>query len=186
MADKDTEMKVLVKSRGYTRLPAEDRPMMMYNIPHPIPGTTLPKGYSLTSLAEDCDWVKVNRVLWRGLDHPGDPPATQKDLEERQRMFDTPTASRDLKIVIKAPNGEFASFAGTFCEAVNHFAYVEPVATDPDHRRLGLGKAAVLEGIWRCAMRGADTAYVANDLPIYRSIGFKLIYTVEAWQKVLD
>lgn len=40
--------------------------------------------------------------------------------------------------------------------------YVEPVATDPDYRRMDLGKAAVLEGIRRCGELGAEVAYVGS------------------------
>jgi predicted N-acetyltransferase YhbS len=72
-----------------------------------------------------------------------------------------------------------------FYEPTNRFAYVEPVATDPDYRRMGLGKAAVLEGIRRCSELGATVAYVGNDLPIYQSIGFKKGYVSECWVKYL-
>jgi GNAT superfamily N-acetyltransferase len=100
-------------------------------------------------------------------------------------MFETPKARRDLKIAVAAPNGEFAAFCGMFYEPAGKFAYVEPVATDPRYRRLGLGKAAVLEGIRRCGALGATVAYVGNDLPIYRSVGFKQVYISECWVKNL-
>lgn len=181
--DNDSEFKAQVKSRGYVIDPAEKRPMAKYAIPAQFPSIRLPDGYTLTSLAEECDWAKVNRVLWRGFNHPGDPPASKEDLEERKRMFDTPKASRGLKIAVKAHDGSFVSFCGMFYESEKRIAYVEPVATDSDFRRLGLGKAAVLEGIRRCAELGADIAYVWNDLPIYLSIGFEVIYASEAWVK---
>jgi|GEM_PF-5536742 len=61
-------------------------------------------------------------------------------------MLNVPKARRDLKIAVAAPNGEFVAFCGMFYAPAHRFAYVESVATDPDFRRLGLGKAAVLEG----------------------------------------
>jgi predicted N-acetyltransferase YhbS len=73
-----------------------------------------------------------------------------------------------------------------FYEAANKFAYVEPVATDPDFRRMGLGKAAVLEGVRRCGELGATVAYVGNDLPIYQSAGFKKVYVSECWLKYFE
>ncbi len=69
-------------------------------------------------------------------------------------------------------------------ERVNGIAYVEPVATDPDYRRKGLGKAAVLDGIRRCGDVGATAAYVATDRQFYRSIGFKKRYVKNAWLKL--
>ena len=183
--DTDTEFQSLVKERGYERDPDGDRPMTKFDIPNPFPQITLPEGFRLTSLAEDGDWAKVHQVLWRGFDHGDDVPMNEEEFESRRKMFDTPKARRDLKIAVVASNGDFASFCGMFYEPTGRFAYVEPVATDPRYRRLGLGKAAVLEGIRRCAGLGADTAYVGNELPIYTSIGFKKIYTSECWLKYL-
>jgi GNAT superfamily N-acetyltransferase len=138
------------------------------------------------SLADDCDWAKVHRVLWRGFDHPGEPQVGEQEIEERRKMFDTPKGRRDLKIANQAPDGEFASFCGMFYEGDHRYAYVEPVATDPAYRRLGLGKAAVLEGIRRCAELGATVAYVGSDQPFYLSMGFEVLYNQERWVKYLD
>jgi ribosomal protein S18 acetylase RimI-like enzyme len=184
--DYDEEFRALAKSRGYERDAESDRPMYKFDIPNPFPPIHLPDGFHLTSLAEECDWSKVHRVMWRGFDHDGESPSGEEDLEERRRMFDTPKARRDLKIAVKAPNGNFVAFSGTFYEPTGKYAYVEPVATDPDYRRMGLGKAAVLEGIRRCAAIGATVAYVGNDLPIYRAVGFKKVYISECWLKYLE
>lgn len=184
--DSDAEFLSLVKERGYKRDTDVGRPMTKFNIPDPFPQIILPVGFRLTSLAEDCDWAKVHRVLWRGFDHGDDVPMNEEEFESRRMMFDTPKARRDLKIAVAAPDGNFVAFCGMFYEPAGRFAYVEPVATDPDYRRMGLGKAAVLEGIRRCAELGADTAYVGNELPIYTSIGFKKIYTSECWVRFFD
>jgi predicted N-acetyltransferase YhbS len=101
-------------------------------------------------------------------------------------MFDTPKARRDLKIAVAAPNGDFVAFCGMFYEPTGRFAYVEPVATDPDYRRLRLGKAAVLEGIRRCGVLGATVSYVGSDQPFYRAIGFRKVYDSECWVKRFD
>ncbi len=181
--DYDEDFVALAKSRGYENNAEGTRPVYKFEIPNPFPEIKLPEGFQLTSLAEECNWVKVNRMLWRGFNHEGEPPASVEDIEDRRRMFDTPKARRDLKIAVKAPNGDFASFCGMFYEPDNRFAYVEPVATDPDYRRMGLGKAAVLEGIRRCGMLGATVAYVGNDLLIYQAVGFKKVYNSECWLK---
>lgn len=100
--------------------------------------------------------------------------------------FDTPKGRRDLKIAAVAPNGDFAAFCGMFYEPQGRFAMVEPVATDPTYRRLGLGKAAVLEGIRRCTALGATVAYVGSDQQFYRSIGFTNVYNSECWLRYFD
>ncbi len=182
--DNDPDFLEVVRARGYHKDPTGARRMLGFSIPNPFPPIHLPAGFRLTSLAEDCDWAKVHQVLWRGFDHGDDVPMNQEEFESRQRMFDTPTARRDLKIAVASPEGDFVSFAGIFFEPRSKFAYIEPVATDPKYRRLGLGKAAVLEGIRRSAGSGAKLAYVGNDLPIYRAVGFERVYTSECWVKV--
>jgi GNAT superfamily N-acetyltransferase len=184
--DNDEEFLSLVRRNGYTLDPEKTRPFYRFDVPDPFPAILISPGFQLKSLADECDWSKVNRVLWRGFNNPGEPPSGEKDLEERRIMFDTPRGRRDLKIVVAAPNGDFVAFCGMFYEENHHFAYVEPVATDPDYRRLGLGKAAVLEGIRRCALLGADIAYVGSDQEFYQAIGFKKVYDSQCWRKVLE
>lgn len=184
--DWDEDFQGLARTRGYERRPDHDRPLAQFIIPDPFLAICVPEGYALKSLADECDWAKVHRVLWRGFDHDGEPPMNEEELESRRTMFDTPTARRDLKIIAVAPSGEFASFCGMFYEPVNHYALVEPVATDSTYRRLGLGRAAVLEGIRRCGQLGAKVAYVGSDQEFYLSFGFKVIYTSECWVKYLD
>jgi predicted N-acetyltransferase YhbS len=123
--------------------------------------------------------------MWRGFNHDGEPPAGATELESRRRMFDTPTARRELKITVAAPNGDDVAFCGMFWEPTHRYAYVEPVATDPDYRRLGLGRAAVLEGVRRCAALGATVAYVGSDQPFYQALGFTKVYVSQCWQKSL-
>jgi GNAT superfamily N-acetyltransferase len=184
--DNDDEFNSLVKARGYEKDAESAHPMSQFVIPNPFPQITLPEGFRLKSLADDCDWGKVNRVLWRGFDHQGEPPASVEDLESRRKMFDTPNARRDLKVVVESPEGEFIAFCGMFFEPTGEYAYVEPVATDPAYRRMGLGKAAVLEGIRRCAALGAMVAYVGSNEEFYQAIGFTKVYTSECWVKYLE
>lgn len=184
--DVDGDFIALVESRGYKRDEDESRTMLHFPIPDSFPAIELPEGFRLTSLAEEPDWAKVHRVMWRGFNHGDDVPMNEEELESRRKFFDTPKARRELKVAVAAPDGEFVAFCGMFYEPTNRIAYVEPVATDPKYRRMGLGKAAVLEGIRRCGALGATVAFVGNDLPIYRSIGFEKIYVTECWLKDLE
>ena len=184
--DNDVEFQRLVESRGYKRYPDNTRPLSRFDIPDPFAAISPPAGFRLTSLAEECDWAKVHSVMWRGFDNGDDVPMNEQEYESRRRMFDTPRGRRDLKIAVAAPNGDFAAFCGMFYEPTGRFAYVEPVATDPTYRRLGLASAAVLEGIRRCGTLGATVAYVGSDQPFYRSIGFTKIYSSECWLKHFD
>jgi predicted N-acetyltransferase YhbS len=85
--------------------------------------------------------------------------------------------------VVEAPDGDFVSFCGMWLDAVNRIAYVEPVATDPSYRFMGLGKAVVLEGIRRCAGLGATVAFVGSGQTFYEAIGFKKLCAQYPWIK---
>ena len=184
--DNDAPFTELVQARGYQKDEAAARPLYRLDIPDPFPPIALADGFRLTSLAEECDWAKVHQVMWRGFDHGDDVPMTEEEFDDRRRMFDTPKARRDLKIAVVAPNGDFAAFCGMFFDAAGRFAYVEPVATDPRYRRLGLGRAAVLEGVRRCGQLGATIAYVGSDQPFYQALGFRKAFNSECWRRYFD
>ena len=134
-------------------------------------------------LQDDNNVLKIDRVLWRGFDHEGEPP--QDSPEDRKKVQSAPNFRKDLNIVVEAPDGHFVSYSGTWFEGTNRIAYVEPVATDPDYRRRGLGRAAVLEGIRRCGELGATVAYVGSDLAFYMAIGFTKIHASQCWTRYL-
>ena len=121
-------------------------------------------------------------MLWRGFDHQGKP---NPDLTGRKLMQSAPNYRKDLNIIVEAPTGEFVSYCGMWYDPVNQVGYVEPVATDPDYRMMGLGKAAVLEGIRRCGKLGATVAYVATDKKFYLAIGFENLFDRYPWFKEL-
>ena len=146
-----------------------------------LPSAPPPPGFKVKSLVEDNDLRKVDRVLWRGFGHGDEPPAD--GIDDRKFMQSAPNYRRDLNIVVEAPDGNFASYCGIWFEPVHSIAYVEPVATDPDYRRMGLARVAVLEGIHRCGAMGAGVACVGAALPLYLSLGFRPVYSSSLWQK---
>lgn len=179
--DFDTAFKEVVAARGYRKEAYAHRPMSQFEIPSPFPPISLPTGFRDQSLAEENDLHKMHRALHRGFNHPGEPP--EDGLQGRVKMQSGPNFRPDLTTVVVAPSGDFVSYSGMWYDPVNRFGYVEPVATDPDYRRMGLGKAAVLGSIRRCAEQGATVAYVGSDQPFYLAIGFKKLFTQNCWLK---
>lgn len=140
----------------------------------------LPEGYHITSMAETNDLKKYNQVLWRGFNHEGVPPETDGMLQGRKLEQSGPHADMNLKIAVVAPNGDFVSYCGMWYLPGTDYALVEPVATDPDYRRQGLGRAAVLEGVSRCGQLGARMAFVGSSQQFYYNIGFRP-YSTDTW-----
>ncbi len=178
--DWDEEFQRFVLREGYARGEGYEE-MLRFVIPDPFPAILLPPGFRMRSLADDNDLRKVHRVLWRGFNHEGEPPPA--GIEDRKFMQSAPNFRKDLNIVIEAPGGQFVSYCGLWFEPIRRIAYVEPVATDPDFRRMGLGEAAVLEGVRRCGTEGATVAYVGAGIRFYLSIGFRPFYRLSAWRR---
>ncbi len=186
--DEDAEFREVLVASGYTSENRHD-PMTFRSTSGIQTEPELPEGFRIQSLAEDDDLYKVHRLLWRGFGHGDEPVDDSEDgralmgIEGRRLMGTAPNFRRDLNIVVVAPNGDFVSYCGMWIEPVNRLAYVEPVATDPDYRRMGLGMAAVLEGVRRCGVEGAAEACVGSTMPFYRSMGFEKRYCSELWSR---
>lgn len=145
----------------------------------------LPVGFSITTLQETYDLYQYCRVLWKGFNHElnGEGELQFSKAVERAAAdeMERPHVSLGLKVAVVAPNGNFASYCGMWYEPRTGFAVIEPVATDPEYRRLGLAKAAVLEGIRRVGALGARTALVGSSQQFYYGIGFRPFTTSTCW-----
>ena len=88
----------------------------------------------------------------------------------------------DLTTVIKAPDGDYACFAGMWFDERNNYAYLEPLATVPAYRRMGLAKAALVEAMEKTKELGAT--YCFGGVPeFYAALGFETICQREMWKK---
>jgi predicted N-acetyltransferase YhbS len=179
----DTALRTVVAERGYQVHDVFVERHARFVIDGPPPPSPLAPGFRLASLEEENDFTKIHRVLWRGFDHEGPPPP--EGVADRRAMQKTPGFRKDLTIVAVAPNGDYAAFGGMWYVPENRVAYVEPVATDPDYRRRGLGTAVVVESIRRVADLGARVAWVGSDLDFYKAMGFEVMFQSDLWVKVL-
>ncbi len=179
--DRDTDLHAAATRLGYEPKPDLAELTSTLEIPGPFPEIRVRKGFRLQSLEDEFDVRKVHRVMHRGFNHEGEPP--EDELESRRKKLSAPNFRRDLTIVAVAPDGNYVSFCGMWMDYVNHVCYVEPVATDPDFRRMGLGTAVVLEGVRRCGAEGATIAYVGSDQAFYKPMGFEMTCSRTPWKK---
>lgn len=179
--DTDRDFQAIAAAQGF--MPTQEKENNAY-----IPlyeadlSYTLPEGYKIVSMADEYDLKKYNQVLWKGFNHGDDPDESEEMLEGRRIEQSGPHARMELKIAVCAPDGSFVSYCGMWYREGTDYALVEPVATDPAYRRLGLGKAAVLEGVRRCRDLGAKEAFVGSSQQFYYSIGFRP-YSTKTWWK---
>lgn len=181
--DGDSAMQDIAVRNGF--FPTQNKecdavyPIDMSNIRY-----SLPDGFKITSMKETYDLYKYGEVLWKGFNHEanGEGPFTfrEEDLPEWEITFKRPNVNLDLKIAVVAPNGDFVSYCGMWQDHASQSALVEPVATDPAYRKMGLGRAAVLEAVRRCGQLGATRAYVGSSQQFYYNIGFRP-YAASTW-----
>jgi len=140
----------------------------------------LPDGFRVISMADDWDFLQYNRVMWRGFDHDGEAPQDEDEIQWRKTMLSSPHLKSEIIIAIVAPNGNYVSHCGLWYNPGDTYSYVEPVSTDPEYRKMGLGKAVVYEALLRAKQLGAKEAYVVSSQQFYYNIGFKP-FTTETW-----
>lgn len=148
-------------------------------------GYTLPEGFRVTSMREEFDLYKYGEALWKGFNHEADgegPFTMDGKLPSYQAEFQRPNVNLDLKVAVAAPDGRFVSYCGMWQDPACPSALVEPVATDPAYRKMGLGRAAVLEAVRRCGSLGAKRAFVGSSQQFYYSIGFYPYATSTWWE----
>jgi predicted N-acetyltransferase YhbS len=182
--DRDTDLHAIATRLGYVPKPDLPELTSTLEIPNPFPEIRVSEGFRFRSLEDEFDVRKVHRVMHRGFNHEGEPP--EDELDARRRKLSAPNFRRDLTIVAVAPDGDYAAFCGMWMDHDNRVCYIEPVATDPDYRRMGLGTAVVLEGVRRCGAEGATIAYVGSDQAFYKSMGFEVTCSQTPWKKRLS
>lgn len=177
VTNKETEKIKLLSKNGYEKVHMEPVRIFTYN--KPFLNYKLPEGFSIISLEDEEDYKKINDCLWKGFDH-GDNP--DNDIDCRILMQSGPNFRKDLTTIIKAPDGDYACFAGMWLDEKNKYAYLEPLATVPKYRKMGLATIALTEGMKKTKALGAT--YCFGGVPeFYTSIGFETICHREIWKK---
>jgi ribosomal protein S18 acetylase RimI-like enzyme len=152
--DFETDLQDCLKKKGYSKKYAY--PLTVYRYDKGFVERSLPEGYSVITLEDENDYQKIHDVLWKGFDH-GDNP--DEDIDCRIQMQSGPHFHKDLTVVVKAPNGEYACFCGMWVDEKNHYAYLEPLDTDPKYRRMGLATIALMDSMKRTMKYGATYCY---------------------------
>lgn len=169
--DDDGELAGLVASRGLVRA-RDGEPNAVLDLSADL-GYVLPEGFRVTSLADDWDLRAFHRLLHRGFGHAGEPDDAEPELAWRLRSTASPGQCAELEVLVQTPDGAYGAFCGVWLWPGSSYAMVEPVCTDPDLRRRGLGRAAVLEALRRARDRGAAVAYVGSGQVFYTRLGFR-------------
>ena len=161
--DQDEQRLDLLRRRGYNKGKWVES-QWRRDLDAPIPDAPIPPGYTVRSLGEVDELPARSWASWRGF-HPDEPDEDYQGWEWYLNIQRCPLYRRDLDIVAVAPGGEIASFCTLWYDDVTRSAMVEPVATVPEHQRLGLARATIGEGLRRVQRLGATRAFVGGYEP---------------------
>lgn len=186
IADTDLEFQDIAAGLSYIATDQKECDAVFYLDKTPN-SYALPEGFRITTLKDTYDLYQYKRVLWKGFNHElnGEGEfqfSKEKEQAAKEEMI-RPHVDLSLKIAAVAPDGNFATYCGMWYDPKAGFAVIEPVATDPDYRKMGLGKAVVLEGIRRVGELGAKKVLVGSSQQFYYSIGLRPLTTATKWRK---
>lgn len=184
--DYDVQRRRVLELRGYIRQPWGGVVRRMCFGGWRIPDPALDPGYRLVTVRpghpDDCQRIAdlLNAAFNR----------TFHTMAE-YAVFTTraPGYRADFDLVAEAPDGTYAAFVGVYYDAANQRGIFEPVCTHPDHRRHGLARSLMLEGMRRLRTIGArdalvDTGDAAAANALYDAVGFTEAYHGSGWMKV--
>lgn len=147
----------------------------------------LPEGYKIVTISEDYNPYQYRKVLWKGFNHEvkGEGPLvyTEEDTLNFDAEMKRPNVDLTLKLAAVNSEGEFVSYCGMWYDAKSDFALIEPLATIPECRGKGFGKALVYEGIKRVIKQGAQRIFVGSSNQFYYQIGMFPYRESAIWEK---
>ena len=145
----------------------------------------------------DVDAAKLTRCFWKGFGHAERAPfehwtdrVTGAEWDAQRSYYGVlgeilapaPHSTHQYDVIIADAAGEYACFSGMWWVAENHLAYMEPLCTIPEYRRMGLAEAALSEHVRRLRPLGARRMTGGGD-PFYPKIGFDRVVKRQYWKK---
>ena len=141
----------------------------------PPPPPPLPAGYRVRAVRGP------EEVAARALVHRRGFGTERMTTEVYARLMEAPRYQPTLDLVAEAPDGSLAACALGWLDEANAVGEFEPTACVPEHRRRGLVRALLHEGLARMHGLGARQAIVyafdgnPASVALYQSAGFSVV-----------
>lgn len=166
------------KRAGYGKTGGYNEMAFDFNKPLEFP---LPEGFHFVE-PEKLDAGKISECCWRGFDREQQEGVWNGDGEDVRRIMLAPHATPLYPVAIENEQQEYVCFAGMWWTPENRLAYLEPLCTVPQYRRLGLASAALAELYRRMKPLGAAYMTGGGDA-FYARIGFEPSIGWTFWEK---
>jgi len=178
--EQDMALQAVVKKRGYQKNAEWSADDSCFTIPSALPQVVLPAGFKVQSMADNNDLARRAKALGLGFNHPD--PQDWPSVATYTELQKAPNYRQDLDLFVVSPDGEFVSMCTMWHDVQNQVGILEPVATQPDYRRRGLGRAVITANIRRVAALGATEVWVGSSMDFYKALGFEPRHQAYVWQ----
>jgi GNAT superfamily N-acetyltransferase len=180
--DGDTIREQLLRDRGHVRQDLQEF-LLLRDLDHDPPSTPLPKGYTIHTVLDPVDLDEKISCMSSAFQSEPYP------REIYETMQSAPSYHPEFDLFTRDVNGAISSFCIIWVDDELDVAYFEPVGTDPDHQRRGLGTATLNEGLLRLRSFGVKKAYVGASGDwrgaFYGAAGFHAGVAFRPWRKRL-
>jgi ribosomal protein S18 acetylase RimI-like enzyme len=154
-----------------------------FDLTSPPPSAEPPEGFVVGSPAvgDDGDHAGITRCLQRAFG------SETNLLTVLQSIESNPWFRPELSVVARAPDGRIAAYCRGTVDPGTGVCGIDPVATDPDFQRLGLGRAVLQRCFATQRSLGGRRCYIgSNPEPapgagLYRSLGPSKMSVFSTW-----
>ena len=185
----DERRLAMLEQRAYSKAEYGD-PHLLVSLDDKLSEPVPPDGYSVGGLEGPHQIEKRAEVHREAWSRQGRPSAVTTEVY--RKLISLPGYRQELDLVATGPDGAFVSCMNAWYDEDLRVGEFEPVGCHPDHRRKGVTRALMLEGLRRLRDLGATQAIVctSTDNPgaqkLYESCGFKVVGHDWNYTKRLD
>jgi ribosomal protein S18 acetylase RimI-like enzyme len=183
--DRDEERHAVATAGGFD-VGSEPGPIFVRPASGGVEGLRpVPEGFTIRPLAGEHEAATRSAAARRSFETKMGPEA---HVARYLAFMRSPAYVGARDLVAIAPDGRVASFAVYWVDAELSLAQFEPVGTDPDFTRLGLGRAVIAAALDRIVDEGIDDVRVTTTddreaaVALYAACGFDRVDTVRWWR----
>lgn len=151
----DTRRQVALIQNGYEPQGVVEE-VRIYDLNQTFAAPVLPSGYRMSSVADEGDpqaRVGLENAIW------------DAELDEAwyRGKSSSPHYFPNLDLMVISPEGQPAAAALIWPYPETGAGEIDPLGTHPDHRRMGLARALVLESFTQMQRLRLNLVYIASD-----------------------
>jgi ribosomal protein S18 acetylase RimI-like enzyme len=185
----DAELEAALERRGY-QIVRRGAEMLRPNLEHIMP-MPVANGYTVRAPEESELRAVFDMTNLAFRDHWGESVAEDETFED---WVEDPRFRRDLVVCAWHGHEPVAAVMNVLVVAPDGSVrgLLDGVATHPDHRRRGLGRAVVTESLRVLRAAGATSAYLGVDqqnhlraMDLYEACGFRQETSETSWRRLL-